>query len=98
MVVAAGAVAAYTGWAPDPAAPDVGAGLVAAFGHLARVVAERVNLVPEKNRRAFLDLIGVRRRPSEPARVPLTVVGAILVAAGGGFMLSTRRRQGATKA
>jgi hypothetical protein len=63
----------YAAW-PRPGVPAEGAGLalLQAFAHIAGVVADRVNRVPDKNLHAFLDLIGVRPAPPLPARAPLT--------------------------
>jgi hypothetical protein len=61
---------------PEPVDGDVpkvpGEGLVSIFARLAEIVAQRVNAAPEKNFIAFLDLVGVRLAPPQPARVPLT--------------------------
>lgn len=51
---------------------DAGWALVRIFSHLATLVRDRLNQVPEKNFLAFLDLIGTQILPPQPARVPLT--------------------------
>src|SRR5437868_4218680 len=63
-------LAAYTGWRPG--SPDAGWALVNVFAHMASVVVDRLNKVPDKNFLAFLNLIGIELRPPIPARVPLT--------------------------
>lgn len=50
----------------------VSAALIGVFARFAELVIERLNQVPDKNLRAFLDLLGAARLPPEPARVPLT--------------------------
>lgn len=62
----------YASWPPAGAPAGAGAALVQAFAHIAGVVADRVNRVPDKNLHAFLEMIGVRPAPPQPARVPLT--------------------------
>ena len=51
---------------------DAGGALIRIFARMAELAVERINRIPEKNFRAFLDLIGTRRLPPQPARVPLT--------------------------
>ena len=48
------------------------AALIAIFGRFSEVVIARLNRSPQKNLLAFLNIIGVSRRPPQPARVPLT--------------------------
>ncbi len=50
----------------------VSAALIGVFARFCELVIERLNQVPDKNFRAFLDLLGAARLPPEPARVPLT--------------------------
>ncbi|MEP0873413.1 baseplate J/gp47 family protein [Trichocoleus desertorum AS-A10] len=52
--------------------PDAGWTLIRIFSHLATLVRDRLNQVPEKNFLAFLNLIGTQILPPQPARVPLT--------------------------
>lgn len=66
------------GWQPVPDRPDVGWALVRVFSRMAELVVARLNRLPERNFLAFLDLIGTRLNPPQPARVPLT----FLLAAG----------------
>jgi hypothetical protein len=54
--------------------PDPGQALVGIFAHLAGIIIERLNRTPDKALLAFLDLIGVRQLPPQPALVPLTFV------------------------
>jgi hypothetical protein len=62
------------GWqAPGPDGPlDAGAALIRIFSRLAELAIDRINQIPERNYLAFLDLIGTRPAPPQPARVPLT--------------------------
>ncbi|MBD2251977.1 putative baseplate assembly protein [Nostoc parmelioides] len=52
--------------------PDAGLALIRIFGRMAALVSDRLNQVPEKNFLAFLNLIGARLVPPQPARVPIT--------------------------
>ncbi|NEO01345.1 MAG: hypothetical protein F6K50_39885, partial [Moorea sp. SIO3I7] len=64
---------AFTDWRPlADEKPDAGRSLIRIFGHLATIVGDRLNQVPDKNFLAFLDLIGTSIGPPRPARVPLT--------------------------
>ena len=67
----------YTG-KPAPPEGDAGWALVRIFGRMAELVITRLNRLPERNFLAFLDFIGTRLNPPQPARVPLT----FLLAAG----------------
>ncbi|HEV7860979.1 MAG TPA: putative baseplate assembly protein, partial [Pyrinomonadaceae bacterium] len=42
------------------------------FGRLAEIIIQRLNQVPDKNFRAYMNLLGVSLLPPQPARVPLT--------------------------
>jgi Baseplate J-like protein len=68
----------YTGGAWKPGGHDVGSALVRIFGRMAELVVTRLNRLPDRDFLAFLDLIGTRLNPPQPARVPLT----FLLAAG----------------
>jgi hypothetical protein len=46
--------------------------LIDIFGRLAEIIIQRVNQVPDKNFRAYMNLLGVSLLPPQPARVPLT--------------------------
>jgi predicted phage baseplate assembly protein len=67
----------YTG-GPKPGAGSPADALVQVAARMADRVAERINRAPDKNFAAFLDLLGLERRPPQPARVPL----AFTLAAG----------------
>jgi len=58
--------------------PDAGWALARIFSRMAELVVTRLNRLPDRNFLAFLDLIGTRLNPPQPARVPLT----FLLAAG----------------
>ncbi len=65
------------GWQkPAPQGPnteeDAGWALARIFGRMAELVVTRLNRLPDRNFLAFLDLIGSRLNPPQPARVPLT--------------------------
>ena len=62
---------AFAHWKPRDDT-DPGHGLVRIFAHLAELVVSRLNKVPDKNFRAYLDLLGGSLLPPQPARVPLT--------------------------
>lgn len=68
------ALVKVVGWLPpgpdEP--PDAGAVLLRLFARMAELVVARLNRVPDKSFLAFLDLIGTRLGPPQPARVPLT--------------------------
>ncbi|HEX6861337.1 MAG TPA: hypothetical protein VF414_00895, partial [Thermoanaerobaculia bacterium] len=67
------------GWQrPAPGQEDAGWALARIFGRMAELVVTRLNRLPDRNFLAFLDLIGTRLNPPQPARVPLT----FLLAAG----------------
>lgn len=53
-------------------ADQTSAALIAVAARFAEIVIERLNQAPDKNFRAFLDLLGASRLPPQPARVPLT--------------------------
>lgn len=63
----------YTGETWDPDAGGPGATLVELFADLAAGVTERLDQVPAKHRRAFVDALGFDRRPPQSADLPLTV-------------------------
>src|SRR4051812_45389125 len=71
---------------PD-GAPVPGEPLVSIFSAVAATVADRVDLVPERNLLAFLEFVGVSPNPPQPARTPVsfelatgTVVDALVPA------------------
>jgi hypothetical protein len=60
--------------APLRTAPGngVASALAGIFARYAELIIERLNQVPDKNRLAFFDLIGISPAPPQAARVPLT--------------------------
>jgi len=61
--------AQFTEWSPAPNHEnDAGRALIRIFGRMVKLVSDRLNQVPEKNFLAFLDLIGGKLKPPEPAR------------------------------
>ncbi|HEX2223682.1 MAG TPA: putative baseplate assembly protein, partial [Thermoanaerobaculia bacterium] len=70
-------IESYTG-PPAPPKGDAGWALVRICGRMAEQVVNRLNQLPDRGFLAFLDLIGTRVNPPQPARVPLT----FLLAAG----------------
>lgn len=61
----------HLGWQQQPK-PDLGEALIRIYSRLMGVVQTRLNRSLDKNFLAFLDLIGARILPPQPARVPLT--------------------------
>ncbi|MDB9315284.1 baseplate J/gp47 family protein [Spirulina sp. CS-785/01] len=61
----------YTSWIV-PNQTDVGLAAIRIFGRMAHLVKERLNQVPERNRLAFMNLVGTSLTPPKPARVPIT--------------------------
>ncbi len=51
---------------------DSGGALLKIFSHMTDTVVNRLNQVPHKNFVAFLDMLGIKLLPAQPARVPLT--------------------------
>jgi hypothetical protein len=51
---------------------DIGMTLVELFAYLVESLIYRLNRVPEKNYLAFLDLLGIKRDPPQPAKAYLT--------------------------
>jgi hypothetical protein len=71
----------YTPWrattpiateSPPPQTTDVGLAAIRIFGRMASLIQERLNQVPERNRLAFMNLVGTSLTPPQPARVPIT--------------------------
>ena len=64
------------GYVPEWAPGDRGAGaaLVQAAAHDLQAVAHRLEQAPRKNELAFLEMLGVRLIPAQPARAPLVLV------------------------
>ncbi len=55
---------------------DPGIALLKSFSYMTESVVQRLNLAPQKNFIAFLDMLGIKRLPAQPARVPLTFMPA----------------------
>lgn len=51
---------------------DLGLTLLKIFSHMQEEVSARLNRVPEKGFGAFLDMLGMKLMPAQPARVPVT--------------------------
>ncbi|MCK4396312.1 putative baseplate assembly protein [candidate division WOR-3 bacterium] len=49
-----------------------GVALIKIFANMLKLVIDRLNRVPEKNFAAFLDMLGIKLLPAQPARVPVT--------------------------
>jgi hypothetical protein len=53
---------------------SAGTALLKLFAHMMETSIHRLNKVPEKNFIAFLDMLGIKLVPAQPARVPLTFI------------------------
>jgi hypothetical protein len=53
---------------------DFGMALLKLAAHMGETLTGQINRVPEKNFLAFLDFLGIDRKPPQPARAPLTFV------------------------
>ena len=51
---------------------DPGVCLLKLFTHLQEDIYSRLNRVPDKNLKAFLEMVGIKASSSQPARVPIT--------------------------
>ncbi|MCK5013010.1 MAG: putative baseplate assembly protein [Candidatus Omnitrophica bacterium] len=51
---------------------DAGIALLKIFSYINETVIDRLNQAPKKNFVAFLDMLGIKLLPAQPARVPLT--------------------------
>nr|QNO51026.1 hypothetical protein EDLMLJLI_00019 [Methanosarcinales archaeon ANME-1 ERB6] len=58
-------------WNVD-AEKDVGVVLLKIFTHMQEEIISRLNRMPEKNFVAFLDMLGIKLMPAQPAKVPVT--------------------------
>lgn len=58
----------------EPSEGDPGLALINILAYMLETIIQRLNRVPEKNFIAFLDKIGTKLLPAQPARVPLTFV------------------------
>ncbi len=56
----------------QPQADDPGLALLKIFTHMHEEIINRLNKVPDKGFGAFLEMLGVRLRPAQPSRVPVT--------------------------
>jgi len=63
----------YTGEDWDPEAGGPGSAILDLFAGMAADVLERLDQMPEKHRRAFVDALGFDQRPPQSARVPVTL-------------------------
>jgi len=67
---------------------DTGVALLKIFTHMQEEIINRLNRVPEKNFAAFLEIIGLKLIPAQPAKVPVTfylpesLSGGVFVPAG----------------
>ncbi|AKB18671.1 putative baseplate assembly protein [Methanosarcina sp. WWM596] len=67
---------------------DTGVALLKIFTHMQEEIISRLNRVPEKNFAAFLEMIGLKLMPAQPAKVPVTfylpenLSGGVFVPAG----------------
>jgi len=66
-------IPAHTPEWTNPAVGDPGRTLIELFAWLADTLLYRVNLIPERQRLAFLRLLGVRLRPATPARTLVSI-------------------------
>lgn len=57
------------GWTPAEGGP--GWAVVQAYARYLQALAERLGLAPDKNKLAFLDLLGINMLPAQAARAPL---------------------------
>ncbi|HEX8774573.1 MAG TPA: putative baseplate assembly protein [Pyrinomonadaceae bacterium] len=67
-------IPAHTPEWTNPRAGDPGRTMIELFAWLADTMLYRANLIPERQRLAFLNLIGARMRPAEPARGLVSVL------------------------
>ena len=58
-------------WQPGERGP--GAAMLQVAAHDLQAVARRLEQAPEKNRLAFLEMLGIRLVPAQPARAPLVI-------------------------
>jgi hypothetical protein len=53
---------------------DPGVALIKIFSHMTENIIHRLNQVPQKNFVAFLDMLGIKLLPAQPARAPVTFI------------------------
>ena len=72
---AAALTALASGYVPELSVRERGAEVAAVqiAAHLLQAVARRLEQAPDKNELAFLELLGIRLVPAQPARAPLVV-------------------------
>lgn len=58
-------------WSPGARGPD--AALVWIAAHYLQAISQRLDQAPDKNKAAFLYLLGVRPTPPQPARTPIVI-------------------------
>jgi Baseplate J-like protein len=63
----------FPDWPAQGPTSGPAAALIQIFGEYCEMVLDRLNRAPDQRRLAFLDQIGVSRRPPQPARAPLQV-------------------------
>lgn len=51
---------------------DMGFALLKIFTHIQEEIINRLNRVPDKNFTAFLEMLGIKLMPAQPAKVPVT--------------------------
>lgn len=67
---------------------DTGVALLKIFTHMQEEIISRLNKVPEKNFTAFLEMIGLKLMPAQPAKAPVTfylpenLSGGVFIPAG----------------
>lgn len=59
-------------YTPEWEGSDAGDALLKIFSQINALVVNRLNQVPKKNFVAFLDMLGIKLLPAQPARAPLT--------------------------
>jgi hypothetical protein len=69
----AGLTRAFSDWPEGGPANGPAKALIEIFAEYCEMIVTRLNKAPDHRRLAFLDSIGVSRRPPQPARVPLQV-------------------------
>lgn len=67
-------IPAHTPEWTNPRMGDPGRTMIELFAWLADTILYRANLIPERQRLAFLQLVGARMRPAEPARGLVSVL------------------------
>lgn len=81
------------GWTDDSPS-DIGRTLIELFAWLVEGVIYRLDQVPDKHYLAFLDLLGITRHPTNPARTDLTFTAGVAKTVPAGTQARTRAREG----